>query len=77
MSQPAHAKLKRFGFKHVFSSSYMSSHKRGAATLISNTVNYEHISESKDECRRFVKISGRIEGIELTLINVDAPPGSD
>ncbi len=77
MSQPEHAKLKWFGFKHVFSSSYMSSHKRGVATLISNTVNYEHKSETKDKCGRFVKISGKIKGIELTLISVYAPPGSD
>lgn len=77
MSQPEHAKLKRFGFKYVFSSSYTSGHRRGVATLISNSINYEHMSETIDEDGRFVKITGRVEGVDITLINVYAPPGSE
>ena len=37
MNQTEHAKLKRMGFKHIFSSSDESKHKRGVAILISNT----------------------------------------
>lgn len=77
MSQNEHAKLKRMGFRYVFSSSDKSSHKRGVATLISNTVNYEHISDTTDEEGRFVSITGKIEGTVMTVINVYAPPGSD
>ncbi|XP_072114005.1 3-hydroxy-3-methylglutaryl-CoA reductase a isoform X1 [Mobula birostris] len=60
-----------------FYSSYKLSHKRGVATLISSTLNYEHISETKDKEGRFVKITGRIEGTEITLLNVYAPPGCE
>ena len=77
MSQTEHAKLKRMGFRHVFSSSYKSGHKRGVATLISSSLNYEHLSEIHDEAGRFVRITGKIEGTEITLLNVYAPPGSE
>lgn len=61
VSQSEHAKLKRMGFRYVFSSSDKTGHKRGVATLISNSVNYEHIlSISDDECR-FVTSTGRID----------------
>ncbi len=65
------------GFKYVFSSSVKSKHKRGVATLISSTLNYEHISEISDDEGRFVRITGRLEGSEITILNVYAPPGSD
>ena len=77
MSQSEHAKLQRLGFKHVFSSSFKSGHKRGVATLISNALAYEHISETVDEEGRFIKVTGRIEGSIITLLNVYVPPGSD
>lgn len=77
LSQSEHAKLKRQGFKSVFSSSYKTGSRRGVAILISNSLNYEHISELQDEEGRFVKITGKIEGCEITLINVYIPPGSD
>lgn len=76
MSKNKHDKL-RMGFRHVFSSSYKGGHRRGVATLISNTLNYEHILTMQDESGRFVKTTGRIEGIEITLMNVYAPPGSE
>lgn len=47
------------------------------AILISNTINYEHISETQDEKGRFIKITGKIEGMEVTVINVYIPTGSD
>lgn len=76
MSESEHAKLKRQGFRYVFASSYKSAHKRGVATLISNSLAYEHGSEIGDENGRFIKITGKQE-TEVTLINVYAPPGSD
>lgn len=77
LSQSEHAKLKRMGFRHVFFSSYNAGHKRGVAALISNTLNYEHISEIKDDSGRFIKITRKIEGSEISLLNVYAPPGSE
>lgn len=77
MSQSEHVALKKQGFKHVFASSYKSAHKRGVATLISSGLSYEHGSEMVDESGRFIKITGKLEGTEVTLINVYAPPGSD
>ena len=77
MSQSEHAKLKRMGFRHVFSSSDKSGHKRGVATLISNSVNYEHISTTSDDEGRFIKSTGKIEGTIITIVNVYIPPGSD
>lgn len=76
MSQTDHLRLKRKGFKHVFSSSDKSKHKRGVAILISGVLNYEHVSEFTDEEGRFVKVTGKIEGSEITILNVYAPPGS-
>lgn len=77
LSEIEHAKLKRGGFKHVFYSSYKSGHRRGSAILVSNQVQYEHISEVKDKEGRYVMITGRIDGLIVTLFSIYAPPGSD
>lgn len=77
MSQTDHLRLKRKGFKYVFFSSVNSKHKRGVAILISGAINYEHISEFGYDEGRFVKVTGRIEGSQITILNVYAPPGSD
>lgn len=77
MTQTDHLRLRRKGFKHVFSSSVNFNHKRGVAILISGGLNYEHVSEISDEEGRYVKVTGRIEGSEITILNVYAPPGSD
>uniref|UniRef100_A0AAQ6ABA7 Reverse transcriptase domain-containing protein n=1 Tax=Amphiprion ocellaris TaxID=80972 RepID=A0AAQ6ABA7_AMPOC len=77
MSKLEHVKLKKQGFKYVFASSYKSTHKRGVAILISNSLTYEHESEITDDSGRFIKITGKLEGSEVTLLNVYAPPGSD
>lgn len=77
LSQSEHTRLKRQSFKFVFSSSYKAGSRRGVAILISNSLNYEYISEMQDEEGRFIKITGKIEGCEITLINVYIPPGSD
>lgn len=77
VNEADHLRLKRKGFKYVFSLSVKSKHKRGVATLISSALNYEHISEIGDDDSRFVRVTGRIEGSEITILNVYAPPGSD
>lgn len=77
MNQTDHLRLKRKGLKYVFSSSVKSKPKRGVAILISGVLNYEHISEISDEEGRVVRVTGRIEGSEITILNVYVPPGSD
>lgn len=72
-----HEKLRRMGFSKVYFSSYKSGHRRGVATLISKNIPFELISESKDKEGRFSLISGKINGVNITLLNVYAPPGSD
>ncbi len=47
------------------------------AILISCALNYEHISEISDGEGRFVSVTGRIKGSEITILNVYAPPRSD
>lgn len=61
------------GFKHVFSSSYKSGHRRGVAILISSTLNFEHVSDQQDDKGRFIKVTGRINSIEITFLNVYIP----
>lgn len=68
-----HVKMKRGGFKHVFSSSSESG--RGAS-LISHQTEYEHISEMKDKGRH-VMVVGRMEGLMAALFHTYAPPGTD
>lgn len=76
LNDSEHAKLNRPGFKHVYFSSYESGRRRGVATLISSAVLYEHISEHKDKEGRFVMVTGKIEGIVLSFLNMYVPPGS-
>ena len=40
------------------------------ATLIFSAVHYEHISEHKDKEGRFVMVTGKIEGIVISLLNM-------
>ena len=72
-----HGKLKRGRFKQIFYSSYRSGHRRGAAILISNQIQFEHISEIKDKEGRYVMVIGRIDGVIVTLLCIYAPPGSE
>jgi len=72
VNQTDHLRIKRKGFKYVFSSSVKSKHKRAVAIHISGAL----ISEISDAEGRFVRVTGRIEGSEITILNVYAPPGS-
>ena len=75
-SEQEHAKLKRQGFNQVFSSSYESGRRRGVATLISAKLAFESLSEFKDKEGRYNMVIGRLDGVEVTLLNVYAPPGA-
>lgn len=69
LNNTEHAKLNRMGIKHIYYSSYKSGH-RGVAILISRGVNYEHMSELTDPEGKFVMITGKLEGIVVTFLNV-------
>lgn len=77
MTEIEHLKLKRYGFKQVFSSSNGLKHNRGVAILISGSVKYDHISLIKDKEGRFIIIKGILNGNYFTLYNVYIPPGSN
>lgn len=49
-----HKKLKRQGFKYVFSFSNKSNHTREEVILISGKLTYEHIPTVKDKEQRFI-----------------------
>lgn len=72
-----HAKLNKMGFKSVNFSSHGSGRRRGVAILILSALHYEHVAEHKDKEGKFVLITGKIDGVLMSLINVYAPPGSD
>ena len=73
-SNSEHEKLKRMGFSKVYYSSYKSDHRRGVAILLSHRVPFEDISEIKDKKGRYLLISGKIKGVQITRLNVYAPP---
>ena len=77
LSDTEHAKLKRLGFKHQYSSSYKAGHRRGVAILISNNTSLEPIFEKKDKEGRFIFVRGNLGGSLVTLLNIYAPPNSD
>lgn len=72
-----HEKLKRMGFRNTFHSSYKRGRKHGVAILISNSVNFEFVSEIKDKDGRFILVKGKLDHKEVTLFNIYAPPGSN
>lgn len=72
-----HEKLRKMGFINIFFSSYKSKHKRGVAVLLSNKVTFEQTYVQKDKEGRFILIKGILEGTDITLLNIYAPPGSN
>lgn len=77
LNSAEHEKLKRMGFSKVYYSFYKSGHRRGVAILISHKIPFEQLKETKDKEGRYILVAGKIEGVEITLFNVYAPPGSD
>lgn len=76
LTESEHAKLKRQGFNQVYSSSYKTGRRRGVATLITKRLIFEKISETSDKEGRYNMLVGKLEGSEVTLLNVYVPPGA-
>lgn len=77
LTPPEHEKLKRMGFSKVYYSSYKSGHRRGVATLISQQIPFEQVSETTDKEGRYIVVSGKTYDVIITICNIYAPPGSD
>lgn len=77
LSHQENDKLKKFGYKKTFFSTFMKGPKRGVAILISNSVNFEVTKEMSDKDGRYVIVKGKIDNNVVTLVNVYVPPSSD
>lgn len=77
LTKQEHEKLKRFGYKHTYYSSFKGNRKRGVAILISNSVKFESLKEIQDKDGRYVIVKGKVENNPMTLVNIYAPPDSD
>lgn len=77
LTKAEHEKLKKFGYKNTFYSSYTNARKRGVAILMSNVIKFECIKEIKDKEGTYIIVKGKIDQIMITLVNIYAPPGSN
>lgn len=58
-------------------SSHQSGSRRGVSVMIADKFNFEVQFEIKDNEGRYVMVGGRLEGIEVTFLNVYAPSGAN
>ena len=77
MSKQEHEKFKKFGYTNSFFSSCKNSRRRGVATLLSNSLNFDLIKERRDNDGRYIIIKGRMDNVLVTFVNVYVPPESD
>ena len=77
MTKEEHLKLKRFGYRNAYFSSFKGGRRRGVIILIANTVTFDFEKEIKDKEGRYVIVVGKLDNEPVTLVNVYAPPESD
>lgn len=77
LSPQENEKLKKCGYRKVYYSSHVHSHKRGVAILILNSFTFEIIKEIKDKEGCYIKVKGKTSNSILTLVCIYAPPNSD
>ena len=58
LSRQEHEKLKRFGFKNTYYNSFVQSHRRGIAILVSNKFKFESYKEIKEKEGRYLIVKG-------------------
>ena len=61
LSRLEHEKLKRYGYRSLYYSTYKEGRRRGVATLIPNTTQFYYEKEIKDKEGRYIIVKGRIE----------------
>lgn len=73
LSPNEHEKLQKFGFRNVFYSSFKTTHKRGVAVLIHNSLYFELTKQIRDKEGRYILVQGKIEGSLVTLLSIYMP----
>lgn len=76
LSQTEHEKLKKFGFRNSYYSTYKQGRRRGVMTLIPNSTIFVCEKEIKDKEGRYVLVKGKLENEPVMSMNVYAPPES-
>lgn len=72
-----HDKLKRYGYRKIYYSSYKGGCKRGVVILMTNKIQFHCEKVIKDKEGRYIIVNGRLESELITLVNIYAPPESD
>ena len=65
LSKDEYEKLKQFGYKNTFYSSFKTGHKRGVAVLLHNSLNFELVKEIRDSEGKYIVVQGRIENTTI------------
>ena len=77
LNKVEHDKLKRYGYRNVYSSSFKGGPRRGVTIMISNQVQFEYEKEIRDGEGRYIIVKGKLDNVKVTLVNVYAPPDCD
>lgn len=77
LSQSEHDKLKKYGYRNLYYSSFKGVCRRGVVTLISNSTKFDLEKECRDKEGRYIIVKRRVENELVTLVNIYAPPESD
>lgn len=76
LSPSEHDKLKKYGYRQTFYSSFRKFNKRGVSILIHNSLNFDLLKEISDKEGQYILVQGKIDQHLITLVNVYAPPAS-
>lgn len=77
LSQLEHNKLKKYGYRNLYHSSFKEGSRRGVVIMIANTTKFDLEKECRDKEGRYIIVKGRVENELVTLLNIYAPPESD
>lgn len=76
LSPSEHDKLKKYGYRQTFYSSFRKFNKRGVSILIHNSLNFDLLKEISDKEGQYILVQGKIDQHLITLVNVYASPAS-
>lgn len=72
LSPSEHDKLKKYGYRQTFYSSFRKFNKRGVSILIHNSLNFDVLKEISDKEGQYILVQGKIDQHLITLVNVYA-----